>query len=139
MANTNNLQDIRVGDLSWTGRTQTALRNGGLLDKTLADLEQMKPEELLSVNRLGRGALAEITKHVTQSKSRDREMKLKDEMNRASNSEARQPSKASEPEEGPTQKSATRAITDPIVDFARKHQSMIQGIMDGEMVLVPKT
>jgi hypothetical protein len=132
------LNEIKVSDITWSGRTRTALKNGGLTNKTLADLDRIKPEEFLSVNRLGRGSLQEISNKIAdaklrnasdRSKERELRMQARQENTETSNEVVTTPV---------TTKDNTSRIeveSDDVLVFANKHRSTIQALMNGEMVL----
>jgi hypothetical protein len=149
------LNEIRAADVKWTGRTHTGLRNGGLLDKTLADIEKLKPDELLSINRFGRGALHEVAAKIADvklemasDKARDREQRNMARRATANNGitisatpantntkavdEIKKPEPVAE-----TERSAPVEL-DPVIEFAKNHPSIITAIMNGEMDVVVK-
>lgn len=149
------LNEIKVNDLKWTGRTLTALRNGGLIEgKTLADLDKIEPDELLSVNRLGRGSLQEIS-----SKIADAKIKMASERSKARETRAASTSTVPNPvpetetngtngtsvtSEAPKRQhrqpeATTEAEDDVVLNYANNHRSMIQALMNGEMVLIPRS
>ena len=148
------LNEIKVNDLKWSGRTLTALRNGGLIEgKTLADLDKIEPDELLSVNRLGRGSLQEIS-----SKIADAKIKMASERSKARETRTAantNPTPANETETNGTNgttitseapkrhvrqpEARPEAEDDVVLNYADKHRSMIQALMNGEMVLIPRS
>lgn len=142
MANTNELGTIKVNEINWSGRAAAALKNGGLLDKTLADLENMKDDELLSVNRMGRGSLGEIRQKIVQSAARLREEKMRQDMERRAASvkaPTNEVTNTSFEDRGAIRmRENQRSVEDKVMEFAKTHPSIISSIMNEEVILVPK-
>lgn len=143
MAIKNELAQIKVSELEWSGRALAALKNGGLLDKTLDVVDGMKDDELLSINRMGRGSLSEIRQKAVQAAARVRETELRNRMNRNSNSETTEDTQSQNSSTVAEQTRQVRTrqteVSDPVhVEFAKSHPALISAIMSGEMLLVPK-
>jgi hypothetical protein len=136
MANVNNeLATIKVNEIAWGGRAAAALKNGGFLDKTLADLDSMKDDELLSINRMGRGSLGEIRQKIVQAGARAREEKMKQEMARNTTSASAVKENAVEDRQIRVK---TNTLEDKVMEFAKTHPSIINSIINEEVILVPK-
>lgn len=155
------LNTIKVNDLQWSGRAEAALKNGGLMEKTLADLESMKDDELLSVSRLGRGSLGEIRQKTVQQAAKLREDKLKQDIERSKQrngnrageattvaaTTASEPTTATAPVSVATEQQPVKTARnnndrvndrDAVIEFAKSHPSIITAVMNGEMLLIPK-
>jgi len=120
------LNEIKVSELSWGGRAAAALKNGGFLDgqKTLADLDAMKDEDLLNIHRLGKISLNEIREKTVQAKARNRETRMATTINTEEIEDNGIPVSAQKQRE---------KVNDPVMDFAEKHRSVIEALMKGEV------
>lgn len=133
MANDNVNLNTKVSEIDWGGRALAALKSGGLMDKPLSTLAEMTDDELLSVERLGRVSLKEIRQKVPQSAARAREAQIAGETTSAS---AQVPQAA--PASAAPVQTRQRNGDEQAVNFARSHPSLINAIISGEMILVPK-
>jgi hypothetical protein len=132
----NELKSIKVNEIAWSGRAAAALKNGGLLDKTLADVDNIKDDELLSINRMGRGSLGEIRQKIVQAGARAREEKMKQDMEQRNVGSSNV--NTDEPVERREIKVRSNTLEDKVMEFAKTHPSIINSIINEEVILVPK-
>jgi hypothetical protein len=136
----NELKSIKVNEIAWSGRAAAALKNGGLLDKTLADVDNIKDDELLSINRMGRGSLGEIRQKIVQAGARAREEKMKQDMDQRNadfntgNNTNDQPV----PDRREIKVRSNSSVEDKVMEFAKTHPSIINSIINEEVILVPR-